>query len=69
MRVHKGGAAQLFRSTTTSAESEENSVRWQVADEGRFHEYLIDLSANASWKSVIETLRLDPTDIPRRNRS
>jgi hypothetical protein len=69
MRVHKRGAARLFRSTTTSVEREENSVRWQVADEGRFHGYVIAPSANRNWKGVIETLRLDPTGTARRNRN
>jgi hypothetical protein len=64
MRVDKGGMAQLFWSTMTSGESEEASVRWELAKDEEFHEYVIDLGANCCWRGVIEGLRLDPTFVP-----
>jgi hypothetical protein len=65
MRVDRGGIAQLFWSTATSVEREENGVRWQLGGDGQFHEYVIDLSANENWNGGIEALRLAPTNIPR----
>lgn len=61
MRVDKGGGAQLFWSTRKWPESEKSSVGWQLASDGEFHEYVIDLSAECCWRGMIESLRFDPT--------
>ena len=61
MRADKGGTAQLFWASKTSGESEERSVRWELAEDGQFHEYVVDLPEDCCWCGTIERLRFDPT--------
>lgn len=52
--------AQVFWSTRTVAENEASSVRFPVHGDGHWHDYLVPLSANRRWRTVITRLRLDP---------
>jgi glycosyl transferase family WbsX len=62
MRISKSDTAQLFWSTPTSAESEANSVRFEVTGDGAFHDYRLDLSRHPRWRGTITGLRLDPAN-------
>jgi hypothetical protein len=64
MRADKGGMAQLFWASKTSGDSEERSARWNLAEDGQFHEYRVDLTADCCWCGTIEGLRFDPTTMP-----
>lgn len=55
--------AQLFWSTVERSMCEETSVAFEVALDGRWHEYRVSLDASA-WLGLVDRLRLDPTSIP-----
>ncbi len=51
---------QIFWTTLSTAESEATSVRFPVAVDGRWHEYVLKLDENPRWRGVVTRLRLDP---------
>ena len=53
--------AQLFWATTTSSQSEGNSVRFSVVGDGQFHDYELDMSRLPQWRGLITSLRFDPS--------
>jgi hypothetical protein len=52
--------AQLFWRTSTVAESEATSVRFEVVGDGEWHEYRLPVGQNRRWSGIITKLRLDP---------
>ena len=62
MRSSESDRAQLFWATAVSAQSEANSVRFDVAGDGQFHDYKLDLGASRRWRGLIVSLRLDPAN-------
>ena len=52
--------AQLFWRTSTVAESEATSVRFDVIGDGEWHEYRLPVGQNRRWSGIITKLRLDP---------
>lgn len=65
MKVTKGSQAQLFWSSSKFPTiTEQNSQRFSIHADGRFHTYLIPLSNHPRWSGNITRLRLDPTDQP-----
>jgi hypothetical protein len=56
--------AQIFWSTRTSAQSEDNSIRFPIKVDGEWHEITLDLSLNPHWRGVITRLRFDPGEHP-----
>ncbi len=52
--------AQLFWRTSTVAESEATSVRFEVNGDGEWHEYRLPVGQNRRWSGIITKLRLDP---------
>jgi hypothetical protein len=64
LRSDTNGMAQLFWATTTSSQSEANSVRFQVTGDGQFHTYEIDMSLAPQWRGLITSLRFDPATAP-----
>ena len=57
----RGPTAQLFWGGSEGGESEANSVSFTIMADGRFHEYVLDLGAVATWRGSINRLRFDPT--------
>jgi hypothetical protein len=52
---------QLFWSThSDDLFSEQNSSWIQVANDGGWRDYIIDLSNNLNWKGIVHRLRIDP---------
>ncbi len=60
MRSDADTSAQLFWATTTSSQSEPNSVHFAVRGDGRFHDYELDLDASPRWRGLVTSLRFDP---------
>jgi len=63
MKLSAGSGAQLF--FITDAETyfvEEKSLVFSPLGDGRFHTYMLDMSAVEEWQGVITQLRLDPTN-------
>lgn len=53
--------AQLYFITELDKNwNESKCVNFNIAADGEFHEYLVDMTANPSWKGTIQRLRLDP---------
>lgn len=60
----EAATGQLFWSTVDHGLSEAASVHFQVALDGRWHDYTLDLSACPRWAGVTDRFRLDPVDVP-----
>ncbi|TVS13928.1 MAG: hypothetical protein EA424_20830 [Planctomycetaceae bacterium] len=62
MRVTAGSTGQLFWTTETSPEfDEEKSIRFRIIPDGRYHEYRVLMQQHPAWKGqTITQLRLDP---------
>ena len=57
----KPATAQLFWSTHEQPGlAEERSVRFELNNDGEYHEYAIKVSKNKQWRGVITDLRYDP---------
>ena len=52
--------AQLFWRSNTAPISEGTSIHFDLADDGKFHEYLIPLGATKRWHGQIRGFRFDP---------
>ncbi len=52
--------AQLFWRTSTVAESEATSLRFEVVSDGQWHEYRLPVHQNPRWRGIVTGLRLDP---------
>jgi hypothetical protein len=64
IRTDRGQRVQVFWATTLTAMSEEASLGLQVAGDGQFHEYELDLAASPHWRGVVNALRIDPASEP-----
>jgi hypothetical protein len=54
---------QVFWSTVDYAMREDTSARFEIALDGRWHDYELDLSRSPKWKGLADGLRLDPGDL------
>lgn len=52
--------AQLFWRTSSTPESEANSVHFPIRGDNRFHDIRVRLADNRRWRGVITGLRFDP---------
>ncbi|NQT54254.1 glycoside hydrolase family 99-like domain-containing protein, partial [bacterium] len=59
-RASQPDAAQLFWATTTAPVSENNSIRFDLPGDGRWHTLWIDLRSRPYWTGLILGLRFDP---------
>jgi ubiquinone/menaquinone biosynthesis C-methylase UbiE len=64
MRADAEDQAQLFWATSTSSQSEGNSLRFRVTGDGQYHEYELDMSKSPGWRGLITSLRFDPANKP-----
>jgi hypothetical protein len=64
MRSDRNQRVQVFWATTLTAMTEITSVGTQVAGDGQFHDYEIDLSKSPHWRGVVNILRIDPATEP-----
>lgn len=60
MKLDKGNHAQLFWGGRNGGVSETNSITFETVPDGKFHDYLLDLGAVASWSGSISHFRFDP---------
>ncbi|MCS6830950.1 MAG: glycoside hydrolase family 99-like domain-containing protein [bacterium] len=51
---------QVFWTTSSVPESEASSVRFPVSVDGRWRDYMLNVSENLRWRGVVTRLRLDP---------
>lgn len=55
--------AQLYFITEADKNwNEAKCVNFNITADGKFHEYLVDMTANALWKGTVQRLRLDPIE-------
>ncbi|MFH1265248.1 MAG: glycoside hydrolase family 99-like domain-containing protein [Planctomycetota bacterium] len=64
MRSDADDLAQLFWATTSSSQSEPNSLRFDVVGDGQFHDYQLDLGQSPRWRGLVSSLRFDPANKP-----
>lgn len=64
MRSDRPERVQLFWVTRLESMSEDASASINVAGDGQFHDYEIDLGKNPHWTGIVHTLRLDPATGP-----
>jgi hypothetical protein len=62
MKISAGTFAQVFFQPAGGVFSEENSLVFEITDDGAYHTYTLDLSSVPGWDGQILQLRLDPTD-------
>lgn len=55
----KDDSAQLFWTTGTNY-TEGLSVRFPLARDGQWHDYVVDLGANRRWRGIVRSFRFDP---------
>jgi len=55
---------QLFWSTVQTSISEDNSLSFPVALDGRWHTYTLELKKSPRWTGTMDSLRLDPVALP-----
>lgn len=58
--LRPGDHGQVFFSVGGQAMTEATSFGFALSNDGRTHDYAIDLRTNPRWRSRISTLRLDP---------
>ncbi len=56
----EGEKGQLFWTTPTARTSEAASVRFELAGDGRYHDYVLPVGENPRWQRRITSLRFDP---------
>jgi hypothetical protein len=64
LRSDRAQRVQVFWATTLASLSEEASLGIQVAGDGQFHDYELDLAKNTHWRGVVTALRIDPATEP-----
>lgn len=65
MRVSAGSKGQLFWITGDQRQwNESRAVTFDLIADGKYHNYTLNMSANADWKGEIYQFRFDPTDAP-----
>jgi hypothetical protein len=64
MKSSAADRAQLFWQTPNSGMSEATSIRFDVAGDGKFHDYKLELGKCWRWRGLIVSLRLDPATRP-----
>ena len=63
MKTDKPSDGQLFFTGKQGGLNEDKSVKFRLIPDGQFHNYTVDMAANASWKGTITSLRFDPTSV------
>lgn len=64
LRSDRSQRVQVFWATTLTAMSGEASLGIDVAGDGQFHEYELDLAKNPRWRGIVTILRIDPATEP-----
>jgi len=64
MRTTAPDTPQLFWTTTTAGMSENNSVRFEVPGDGRFHVHRVEIGRLSYWTGLVTGLRFDPATRP-----
>lgn len=64
MRCDRSATVQVFWSTTLVPMNGEMSLGLEVAGDGQFHDYEIDLAKNPKWRGLVNAFRLDPGSEP-----
>ncbi|MBM3860298.1 MAG: hypothetical protein FJ395_11685 [Verrucomicrobia bacterium] len=54
---------QLFWRTSSTPESEANSVHFPIRGDGQFHDIRVRLAENRRWRGIITGLRFDPGSV------
>jgi hypothetical protein len=60
IRADKPGKIQLFWATTLTKMSTLTNIDVDVAGDGQFHDYDIDLAKNRRWHGLVKEFRFDP---------
>jgi hypothetical protein len=59
-RADTPGKVQLFWATTMAKMSNLTNIDVDVAGDGQFHEYDVDLAKNLRWRGLVKEFRFDP---------
>ncbi|NQT11315.1 MAG: glycoside hydrolase family 99-like domain-containing protein, partial [Planctomycetes bacterium] len=64
MRASAADSGRVFWATSTSNQSEANSLGFDVIGDGQFHDYRLDFTQSPRWRGLITSVRLDPATKP-----
>jgi len=64
MRSTAADSGRVFWATSTSSQSEANSLGFDVFGDNQFHDYHLDFTQSPRWRGLITSVRLDPATRP-----